>query len=240
MVCSWALADLRKLAVPVDQLGRHEEAANGMLAYFALIRRREFTLVLCSNNFGDLFKHTLGAHTVGIIDSAEKSLERSAARVGEQFEHFGQKTIGQICFGPTDQLRMFRDLRRVFRRQGDLHGFGVWRQGRTTGPSEQSFSANMFAFMQIKEKFRTRVSKTAIQRQYSQIVSFLKLCNYRGGYGRRYYHAGYYRWNGGYRWYGGGYNPWFLFLPPVIPVPVPYPAYGGYGYGQGYGPGYGY
>jgi hypothetical protein len=98
----------------------------------------------------------------------------------------------------------------------------------------------MFAFMQIKEKFRTRVSKTAIQRQYSQIVSFLKLCNYRGGYGRRYYHAGYYRWNGGYRWYGGGYNPWFLFLPPVIPVPVPYPAYGGYGYGQGYGPGYGY
>jgi len=172
MVCSWALADLRKLAVPVDQLGRHEEAANGMLAYFALIRRREFTLVLCSNNFGDLFKHTLGAHTVGIIDSAEKSLERSAARVGEQFEHFGQKTIGQICFGPTDQLRMFRDLRRVFRRQGDLHGFGVWRQGRTTGPSEQSFSANMFAFMQIKEKFRTRVSKTAIQRQYSQIVQF--------------------------------------------------------------------
>jgi hypothetical protein len=62
----------------------------------------------------------------------------------------------------------------------------------------------------------------------------------RGGYGRRYDHAGYYRWNGGYRWYGGGYNPWFLFLPPVIPVPVPYPAYGGYGYGQGYGPGYGY
>jgi hypothetical protein len=66
---------------------------------------------------------------------------------------------------------------------------------------------------------------------------------YRGGYGRgyyggrRYYSAGYYRWHGGWRWYGGGYNPWWVVVPPVIPVPVPYPAYG-YGPGYGYGGGY--
>jgi|HubBroStandDraft_5_1064220.scaffolds.fasta_scaffold1595511_1 hypothetical protein len=60
---------------------------------------------------------------------------------------------------------------------------------------------------------------------------------YGRGYGRQYYHAGYYRYGSGWRWFGGGYNPWWVFVPPVIPVPVPYPAYG-YGPGYGYGGGY--
>jgi hypothetical protein len=65
---------------------------------------------------------------------------------------------------------------------------------------------------------------------------------WHGGYygGRRYWHPGYYRWNGGWRWFAGGYNPWWVFLPPIVPVPFPYPYYGGYGYGPGYGYGGGY